>query len=154
MHLPGERSIARKHCIKWKKNEILTHRRVRSLVQNSIPGDTEGPVIKSNLNRKAEVLLVLLWTEGHCGLPITSRWNAVRHSRISSALFRIQKHRWCCRRWMFLCAQSVITLAPLLVNLHTMLFSSSFNDRKTSSVEKFGEVVSLHFMCKLWGICC
>jgi hypothetical protein len=27
----------------------LTRRRVRSLVQNSIPGDTEGPVVKSNL---------------------------------------------------------------------------------------------------------
>jgi hypothetical protein len=34
-----------------KIDEILSCRRVRSLVQKSIPGDTEGPVVGSYLNR-------------------------------------------------------------------------------------------------------
>jgi len=32
-----------------KKDEILSRRRVRSLVQKSIPGDTEGPVVGTYL---------------------------------------------------------------------------------------------------------
>jgi dipeptide/tripeptide permease len=38
-----------KSHIKWEKNEILSCTRARTLVQNSLPGNTEGPVVGSKL---------------------------------------------------------------------------------------------------------
>jgi hypothetical protein len=40
-----------KTLYKMKQNEILTRRRVHSLVQNSMPGDTEGPIVNPTLTK-------------------------------------------------------------------------------------------------------